>query len=165
MTDNEIITDYREEIEKPRYLTVGIFWNVLDLINRQKSQIESLQEVIIKKEDLMQMLCSQKQGYYDELVSAKAEIERLRKESDEGFNKWIILDERTKERYAELYEEAKEVLKSEARKDFVERLKEMDGNEFLETGRDGADVFDYFNQEKYEAYLDNLLEEMESESE
>lgn len=58
----------------------------------------------------------------------KAEIERYEKEHNEKFNKWKILDDRTKERYAELYEEAKEILKAEARAEaiteFAERLKE-----------------------------------------
>ena len=123
MTDNEIINDYREEIEKPKYLTVGIFWNVLDLINRQK-----------------------------------AEIERLQKECNEGFKKWEILGERTKERYAELYEEAKEVVKSEARKEFAERLKAKEAIHFCKCGEPFV-YTDLFNGE-----IDNLLEEMESES-
>ena len=52
----------------------------------------------------------------------KAEIEKYEKEHNEKFNKWMALDKRTKERYAELYEEAKEVAKTEAIKEFAERL-------------------------------------------
>lgn len=54
----------------------------------------------------------------------KAEIERLTAEHDKSFEKWEILDKRTKERYAKLYEEAKEILKAEAYKEFAERLKD-----------------------------------------
>lgn len=53
----------------------------------------------------------------------KAEIERYERESNEAFDKWRRLDERTKERYAELYEEAKVVVRAEAVKEFAERLK------------------------------------------
>ena len=54
----------------------------------------------------------------------KAEIERYERENNSKFNKWKILDERTKERYADLYETAKGVVKAEAIKEFAERLKE-----------------------------------------
>lgn len=56
----------------------------------------------------------------------KAEIEKYEKEHNEKFNKWMVLDERTKERYAELYEEAKGVVRAEAIKEFSERLKEKE---------------------------------------
>jgi hypothetical protein len=55
----------------------------------------------------------------------KEKIEVYEKENREKFNKWLILEKRTKERYAELYEEAKDVVRAEAIKDFAERLKEM----------------------------------------
>lgn len=48
----------------------------------------------------------------------QAEIERLKEENDKNFEKWEILDKRTKERYAELYEEAKGVVRAEAVKEF-----------------------------------------------
>ena len=54
----------------------------------------------------------------------KAENERFEKENNAQFDKWKRLDERTKERYAELYEEAKGVVRTEAIKEFAERLKE-----------------------------------------
>lgn len=45
MNDSEIIKAYEEEISKPQnhYIgTVGILWNVLDLIKRQRAEIERL---------------------------------------------------------------------------------------------------------------------------
>ena len=48
----------------------------------------------------------------------QAEIDRLKEEHDKNFEKWEILDKRTKERYAELYEEAKGVVRAEAIKEF-----------------------------------------------
>lgn len=52
----------------------------------------------------------------------KAEIERLTKENEQAIEKWHILEKRTKERYAELYEEAKEVVRVKAIKEFWDRL-------------------------------------------
>ena len=52
----------------------------------------------------------------------KAEIERLTEENKRGFDKWLILEKRTKERYAEIYEEAKGVVRAEAIREFAERL-------------------------------------------
>ena len=54
----------------------------------------------------------------------QADMERLTEECDEKINKWKILDERTKQRYAELYEEAKSVVRAEAIREFAERSKE-----------------------------------------
>ena len=54
----------------------------------------------------------------------KAEIERFERESKSKLDKWKLLDDRTKKRYAELYEEAKDVVRAEAIKEFAERLKE-----------------------------------------
>lgn len=58
----------------------------------------------------------------------KAEIEKYEKEHNEKFNKWMVLDEQTRKRYAELYEEAKGVVRAEAIKEFAERLKESISN-------------------------------------
>lgn len=52
----------------------------------------------------------------------QAEIERLEGESNETFHKWEILAKSTKDHYAELYEEAKGVVRAEAIKEFAERI-------------------------------------------
>ena len=59
----------------------------------------------------------------DLITRQRAEIERFEKENHENFNKWEILANRTKQRYAELYEEAKSIVKAEAIKEFAERVK------------------------------------------
>lgn len=65
-------------------------------------------------------------GYLLDLTNRqRAETERFVKENHENFHKWEILDNRTKQRYAELYEEAKAIVKAEAIKEFAERLKEQ----------------------------------------
>lgn len=89
-----------------------------------------------------------------ELTRQKVEIERLQKECNEGFKKWKLLDERTKERYAELYEEAKEVVKTEARKEFAERLKKS----FRHNTTSVTSLVTVFR------IINDLLKEMESKS-
>jgi len=83
----------------------------------------------------------------------KAEIERLQKENNDKFNKWEILDNRTKERYAELYEETKVVVRAEAIKEFVERLKKI-----MITNSKTEDGYCEYETEDY--YIDNLVKEM-----
>ena len=53
----------------------------------------------------------------------KSEIERLESANDEKFRQWDMLAEKTKQHYADLYNEAKDILKSEAVKEFARRLK------------------------------------------
>ena len=53
----------------------------------------------------------------------KSEIKRLKSANDEKFRQWDMLAEKTKQHYADLYEEAKDILKSRAYKEFAERLK------------------------------------------
>ena len=51
----------------------------LDLINRQKAEIEKCVNTLCKKEDMMQLIAEERQQYYDELQTARAEIDRLNK--------------------------------------------------------------------------------------
>ena len=53
----------------------------------------------------------------------RTEISEWKEKYVKNFEKWELLDRRTRKFYAELYEEAKEVVKSEAIKEFAERLK------------------------------------------
>lgn len=63
-------------------------------------------------------------GALDLINRQQVEIERYERENNSKFDKWKLLDDRTKQRYAELYEEAKSVVRAEAIKEFVEKLKE-----------------------------------------
>ena len=58
----------------------------------------------------------------DLITRQKAEIERLNSANDEKFRQWHMLAEKTKQYYADLYDEAKDILKAEAYKEFAERL-------------------------------------------
>ena len=120
MTLNELIQCLEEEVKSRKrgyeyFLGQGHYpeeaierdiaktQEILELISRQKAEVERLERI---RADLSR------------------EIERLKKENNQNFDKWLILDTRTKERYAELYEEAKGVVKAEAIKEFAERLKQ-----------------------------------------
>lgn len=59
----------------------------------------------------------------DKAQEQRSEIERLKEEHYKNFEKWEILDKRTKERYAELYEEAKAVVRAKAIKEFEAEIR------------------------------------------
>lgn len=126
---------------------------IFHLINIQHEQIEKLQEVVFKQEETMQLIGLEKQQYFDELQTAKSEIERLNTENNKNFDKWNILEERTKKRYAELYQEAKSVIRAEAVKEFVERLKDK-----------SLTKWDYHDAVDIEE-IDNLVKEMVGDKE
>lgn len=80
----------------------------------------------------------------------KAEIEMLKSANDKKFRQWNMLAEKTKQHYADLYNEAKDILKAEAYKEFAERLKK-------ETLSDrGYDILQ-------QGTIDNILKEMVGE--
>ncbi|MEE0982180.1 MAG: hypothetical protein U0K91_10875 [Acutalibacteraceae bacterium] len=115
MNNSEIIKAYEEEISKPQnhYIgTVGILWNVLDLIKRQQAEIDRLNI------DLKAM-----RGAAN---SWKAEVQRICKKEFDNIEVDI------------------EIVKSEAVREFAEKLKSM-----LSFGR-------YTSYEQ----IDNLVKEM-----
>lgn len=109
------------------------------------------------------------------IETANAEIERLKSANDEKFRQWDMLAEKTKQHYADLYNEAKDILKAEAYKEFAERLKgeikreKESGDELLSEIYD-RDVQMNAEGEKMafdsvERIVDNLLKEMVGEEE
>lgn len=54
----------------------------------------------------------------------KVEIERLKSANDEKFRQWDTLAEKTKQHYADLYNEAKDIVKAEAYKKFAKEVSE-----------------------------------------
>lgn len=83
---------------------------------------------------------------FDLIKRQKAEIEDLRE---------IVFMDRS---------EAIKSLKAEVRKEFAERLKEKNGDDFITEWYESADICYEFNQEEFEAFIDNLLKEMEREN-
>ena len=61
----------------------------------------------------------------DLIKRQQAEIERLKSANDEKFRQWDMLAEKTKQHYADLYEEAKDILKAGAYKEFAEKLENI----------------------------------------
>ena len=80
----------------------------------------------------------------------KAEIERLKSANDEKFRQWDMLAEKTKQHYADLYNEAKDKLKAEAYRVFAEALRKHYDNPVWYLG--GSNGF--FDN------LDSLVKEM-----
>ena len=64
---------------KMSFCEVKLIDESLDLINRQKAEIERGATTLLKKEDTMQLLNKEHQNTVDELQKAKAEIELLHK--------------------------------------------------------------------------------------
>ncbi len=91
------------------------------------------------------------------IYQQQAEIERLNSVNDEKFRQWDMLAEKTKQHYADLYEEARDILKAESYKEFAERLKEKSFKTIRNYGltKDVVEVCD----------IDNLVKEMVSEKE
>ena len=136
---------------------------VVEVINSDLSKIKCIQVIYDKSgngwfEYMFQkgitMTASNEYLHKIDLINRqKAEIERYEKESNKMFDKWKLLDERTKQRYAELYEEAKGVVKAKAVKEFAERVKE----------RAKAHYFDNFCYAVSIEEIDNLVKEMVGE--
>ena len=163
MTDKEIIKDLEccancedcfygitncslgEEVECRSLLAQ----NALDLITRQQAEIDNLK---VENQSLRSAANSLKMHYEE----AQAEVERLESANDEKFRQWDMLAEKAKQHYADLYNEAKDILKAEAYKEFAEKLKEKASK--MEMACCGAIIRrDYTINEET---LDNLVKEM-----
>lgn len=93
----------------------------------------------------------------EEITRQQTEIERLELANDEKFSQWDMLAEKTKQHYTDLYNEAKDILKSEAVKEFAERLKNKIKTECNPYGKP---TFDYDTSLAIMRYIDNLVKEM-----
>lgn len=130
MTDNEIMRALKSEIRIAEYvdndftdnINIGLLKEALDLINRQKAEIDEMKETHVK-----------------------------------NFEKWELLDRKTKQFYAELYEEAKEVVKAEAIKEFAANLKD---EMRLEDDCQYDCMNCYYECKEYIPIIDELVEEM-----
>lgn len=91
----------------------------------------------------------------DLIKRQKSEIERLKSANDEKFRQWDMLAEKTKQHYADLYNEAKDKLKAEAYRVFAEALRKHYDNPVWYLG--GSNGF--FDN------LDSLVKEMVGEKE
>lgn len=80
--------------------------------------------------------------------------------NDEKFRQWDMLAEKTKQHYANLYEEAKDILKTEAYKECLAKVKN-----YIKTHCNpyGKPDFDYDTSIKILNFIDNILKEMVGE--
>lgn len=115
----------------------------LDLITRQQADIDRLQ--------------SMNQIKLDAIYDLQAEIKRLNSINDEKFNQWNMLAEKTKQHYADLYNEAKDILKSEAVKEVGDKLKNKIK---IECNPYGKPTLDYDSGIAIMRYIDNLVKEI-----
>ena len=153
LTDEEIIKRLERCVKRGnRNYDTDI---VLDFINRQKSEIERLQ----KEVNLVSIQFQDLQERYEE---AQAEIERLESANDEKFRQWDMLAEKSKQHYADLYEEAKDILKAEAYKECLTKVKN-----YIKTHCNpySKPDFDYGTSIKILNFINNLLKEMVGEEE
>lgn len=130
MTDNEIIKDLKEH-----YINKGdrvLIKNTIDLINRQKAEIERLQQ---KNSELESDLILKTYDYEHLLMKCK-ELQAISSSRKDRLMQTVV---------------KLQTAKSEARKEFAERLKEEVAH-IPAWGRVA------------EKKIDNLLKEMESES-
>ncbi|MBR2848789.1 MAG: hypothetical protein IKB87_04980 [Clostridia bacterium] len=163
MTAAEILNCYRNRYRaEPQVTERGIVANaindILSQYHNQKADIKKLQEAFFKKEDLMQTLLTQKQAYYDELVSSKVDLEKYRK---------LIANvhEELKEAKA-LYIAEIATVRAEAIKEFAERgfkmitevyNKHIFGNNDLEDEEKDA-IINFSDDVTFG--IDNLVKEM-----
>ena len=97
----------------------------------------------------------------DLITRQKAEIERLESANYEKFRQWDMLAEKAKQHYADLYNEAKDILKSEAYKECLAKVKN-----YIKTHCNpyGKPDFDYDTSIKIFNFIGNLIKEMTGES-
>ena len=141
MEDNEIVKALESEIHLSEYVdseycdavNVSLIQSAIDLINRLQAQNKDLAETVHN-------LTIEKDTLFDKAEELKAEVERLEKEKDE---------------YAYLYDKhintAFSHIKSEAYKEFAERLKKK-YKPYVILGSGVAEI-----------EIDNLIKEMVGE--
>lgn len=93
-----------------------VMCNALDLINRQKADLK-------QKDTEIDILIRKREALKDEVAELRAEVERLRGFRKEGFfnllGNCLVYSKNLKD-----YNDMRKGLKSEARKEFAERLEE-----------------------------------------
>ena len=118
----EEITRQQEEIDNLTYT----LWGVMHSVDKWLDGVEL-------EQDEVNRFATMREKTLRIVEEKQAEIERLKKDNDEKFRQWDMLAKKTKQHYADLYEEAKDILKAEAVKEFAERLKAIASQGFWES--------------------------------
>ena len=154
MTDNEIIKalEYKSKVGcelcdlKPdiycQTCNIGLLKQSLDLIKRQQAEIAELQRKNTELEIELKAMRGAENSY-------KAEVERLQEVKEINLNAikndlpWFVLH-----------------LKSEAIKEFAERLKATDTADLVGEQYINGEIYGYFYSDAFERKIDNLVKEM-----
>ena len=170
MTDNEIIKALEEMVEYPHYYEEGqILKNVLDLINRQKAEIDDLERIVgmmdnrkyyrkfvdeVYRKEVGNELSDPDFDYiYQLYFDQKAEIERLKECPKCVYEYNGEITEYCVQSPCSNYKTAEQI-KAEAIKEFAQRLK----NAFPEANRDNKCPAIYIDDYCY--IIDECAEEM-----
>ena len=86
MTDNEIIKALKNEIKQANYIEsyyidcvdIGIFQNALDLINRQKAEIERLKDELHRAKVEISKFYEQADAYCNEAIDVFADSMKIK---------------------------------------------------------------------------------------
>lgn len=120
-----------------RHCKDDLMQNALNLINRQQAKFAKCADAFLKKEDITQAIANERQQYYDELQTAKVEIEMLNglvADGDKAFNKMTELYNKAFNRCRKAEAEAiREFLKRLRHKaDYYENGEGWEGNIYYE---------------------------------
>lgn len=118
-----------------------------------------------QKKELCKINCDELATKTIDLINRqKAEIERLKSANDENFRQWDMLAEKSKQYYADLYNEAKDILKAEAYKEYHIKAKScLKANRDVEQQIGNNYVVKRIKE--IENRFDNILKEMVGEEE
>ena len=121
MTDNEII----KALEGKQPLGMCAIRGAIDLINRQKAEIERLENALFKQEDTMQMIVKERDAEIERLnfVRTRDAQRYEQKISDQSHTNCVLYDlhsDAIKE--VKALEDELKTAKAEAIKEFAERL-------------------------------------------
>lgn len=116
-----------------------VYGEVIDRLAVLENNSEKLAEVLLEREDTMQLLAKEKQEYYDLINLQKAEIEQWKEEANKYQNLWCetVMDVKTAQ--------------AEAIKEFAEKVKDIVDEPALIRGR----VIDVIIKK-----IDNLVKKM-----
>ena len=153
MTDNEIIKALKDEIRRANYIEsyyidcvdIGVFQNVLALINRQKAEIEALQ---MDNKQLQSDVINANQNWDHIKVLWECEKEKVESAKQKVICACKMLT----------------TAKSEEIKEFADRLKEgIQENHYYTSTEDMGNRKRYVhitNIKDFSQYIDNLVKEM-----
>lgn len=168
MTDNEVVSDFEIILndlkDRVGHKTYETLKQSFDLINRQKAEIKEKDEIMATQADVIKTLeralqdkTAEIERLEDKLEEKSAEIKTLIPTIDRlmKVNKAEVIEHLKKINFNAFPKEILNAIKSEARREFAERLKKK---QFTLT-----DIYTFIWEVIKAKDVDNLLKEMERE--